>query len=234
MADLKREDIIAYAIELFRKRGIRDVTIDEISKHFRISKKTFYQFFPTKEDLVSEAVLTVMAQKRNDAEKSLKDKNPVEILDMIPKLINDYRFSDPGVEIIDRDLSKYYPNVMSKVSFKYDKSIMDQLREFIHSGCEMGFFRTDLDESSCLLLLAFVTNGIVDYQNSERKYALGRVSLKALLSTLVDIITHAILSEKGWEEYHRIENENKSRKANAARSMRRAGKDEKARMNINE
>jgi AcrR family transcriptional regulator len=232
MADLKREDIIAYAIELFRKRGIRDVTIDEISKHFRISKKTFYQFFPTKEDLVSEAVLTVMAQKRNDAEKSLKDKNPVEILDMIPKLINDYRFSDPGVEIIDRDLSKYYPNVMSKVSFKYDKSIMDQLREFIRSGCEMGFFRTDMDESSSLLLLAFVTNGIVDYQNSERKYALGRVSLKALLSTLVDIITHTILSEKGWEEYHRIENENK--KASAAKSLRRAGKNEKARMNINE
>jgi AcrR family transcriptional regulator len=47
-----RQDIAEAAVDLFRRRGFDDVTIDEIAQAAQVSKKTVFNYFPTKEDLV--------------------------------------------------------------------------------------------------------------------------------------------------------------------------------------
>lgn len=46
---LLRERVIAAGQELFHKRGIRAVTMDDVSHQLHISKRTLYQLFDTKE-----------------------------------------------------------------------------------------------------------------------------------------------------------------------------------------
>ena len=50
-----REKIIVKADELFRLYGIKSVTMDEIARELGISKKTIYQFFKDKDEVVQEA-----------------------------------------------------------------------------------------------------------------------------------------------------------------------------------
>ena len=47
-----RERIVATAYELFSRRGIRDVGIDEVIERARVAKATLYRHFPSKDDLV--------------------------------------------------------------------------------------------------------------------------------------------------------------------------------------
>lgn len=47
-----RERIVASAYELFAKRGIRDVGVDELIRHSGVAISTFYRHFPSKDELV--------------------------------------------------------------------------------------------------------------------------------------------------------------------------------------
>src|ERR671937_1131436 len=47
-----RERIIDSSYQLFSRRGIRDVGVDELIEHAGIAKATLYRHFPSKDDLV--------------------------------------------------------------------------------------------------------------------------------------------------------------------------------------
>ena len=47
-----RERILGTAYELFARRGIRDVGVDELIERAKVAKATLYRYFPSKEDLV--------------------------------------------------------------------------------------------------------------------------------------------------------------------------------------
>src|SRR5438105_15051260 len=47
-----RERVIARAIDLFSRRGIADVTVDQIAEAADVGKGTIYNYFQTKEDIV--------------------------------------------------------------------------------------------------------------------------------------------------------------------------------------
>jgi AcrR family transcriptional regulator len=47
-----RDRLLDAAYELFSRRGIRDVGIDEVIGHAGVAKRTLYRHFPSKDDLV--------------------------------------------------------------------------------------------------------------------------------------------------------------------------------------
>ena len=48
----KEEQLLFAATELFMRLGVKSLTMDDISKHLGISKKTLYQYVSDKKDLV--------------------------------------------------------------------------------------------------------------------------------------------------------------------------------------
>ena len=51
-----REALVAAALELMARQGIQHTTVEQIYKTVGISRTFFYTFFPTKEDLIVEAL----------------------------------------------------------------------------------------------------------------------------------------------------------------------------------
>lgn len=51
-----RRDLVAVGLELMTKQGIQHTTVEQIYKKVGISRTFFYSFFPTKEDLIVEAL----------------------------------------------------------------------------------------------------------------------------------------------------------------------------------
>ena len=101
------------------------------------------------------------------------------------------------------------------------KASRKSMGEFIDWGIREGFFREDIDKDSCLVIISFIFNGFnsfaYDLSSSKRK----RPSTTALVKTIVDIITHALLSQKGWEEYNKAEEPSVAKNSQAFRLSRR-------------
>lgn len=51
-----REALVAVALKLMARQGIQHTTVEQIYKTVGISRTFFYTFFPTKEDLIVEAL----------------------------------------------------------------------------------------------------------------------------------------------------------------------------------
>lgn len=66
------DEVEAVALRLFDERGFADVTVEEIATHAGISPRTFYRYFPSKED-----VLQVRIDRRSTALASALAARPL-------------------------------------------------------------------------------------------------------------------------------------------------------------
>ncbi len=70
-SDIKRK-IIRGAESLFMKYGVRSISMDDIARHLSVSKKTLYQHFEDKEDIVT---IDVSVSYRSDVTGIRTDKD---------------------------------------------------------------------------------------------------------------------------------------------------------------
>lgn len=183
--------IVQTASRLFDQFGIRSVSIDNVCNELHISKKTFYTYFPQKEDLV-DAVLTY--QKKRDYEKYGKlflNKNAIDSLILIIKEIK--KNLETESQHMCYDLEKYYP----KIYEKHEKIKRDNIRigfeRNLKQGIEEGYYRDDLDVELISLFHSIqIKDTFESMQKSSKKY-----SKKRLVDFLIDLMIHLIANEKG-------------------------------------
>jgi AcrR family transcriptional regulator len=91
--DTPRERILNSAYDLFSRRGVRDVGVDEIISRSSVAKATFYRHFPSKNDLVL-AFLERREQRWTlgivEAEATRRGSTPEEQLLAIFDVFNDW------------------------------------------------------------------------------------------------------------------------------------------------
>lgn len=61
-SDIKQEDIIKSAIEVFSQRGFEQASMEGISKHAGVSKRTLYKYYPNKDALFEVIVDKLMCR----------------------------------------------------------------------------------------------------------------------------------------------------------------------------
>ncbi len=140
----KEQQIIADAIKVFMTYGIKSVTMDDVAKHLRMSKKTLYQYVSDKNDLVKKCLdrdcqVTEVLVK----EVLSKGLNAIEENFEISKhIVEDLKNIHPSIFY---DLEKYYPEAwetMHNLRHEFAGAVMKQNME---RGIKEGLYRTDLN-----------------------------------------------------------------------------------------
>ena len=86
-----RENILQVAIERMQQVGIRSVSVDDICHELCMSKKTFYVYFPSKDDLV-QAILHKHEQKvAHDLDNALSKRTITQVIVEWAKIGNPLR-----------------------------------------------------------------------------------------------------------------------------------------------
>jgi TetR/AcrR family transcriptional regulator, cholesterol catabolism regulator len=159
--DDKTLHILEQVRRLYYRYGIKSVTMDDVAKHLCISKKTLYQYFTDKEDLVSNIVLMEHA-KSNKFFLEIKNKglNAIEELFEVYRMINsmfrDYNSS------MEYDIHKYYPDLFSKVKDIRRKKMYDTMYDNMNKGKKEGLYRKELNSKIIARLHVFKIENMFD------------------------------------------------------------------------
>ena len=209
MAELTKETIMKTANGLFSKDGVREVSIDDICRKLCISKKTFYQYYAQKEDLVADVVTYNVKKKSEEFERLVDGKNAVQVLKAMFALVVKKKTIDKDKRMA-RDIMKYYPETFIKHAGDRNKAMRRFFVDCFNEGMRQGLVRTDMDVDGVQLLICIMHEGMAEYLDGSHRIEGAKVSFKSLAAAFEDIVTRTLLTRKGFEEYSSIDNDKNS------------------------
>ncbi len=142
--DEKVDHILTESLRLFKKNGIRSVSMDDISKELGMSKKTIYQYFANKTELV-EKVLAHMHDKERIPclGEDTSDMNAIDILLAVSKNVS-IQLKDMN-PINAYELQKYYPAIYREFIIRKRDHVFEQVKQNFIQGISEGIYRNDMD-----------------------------------------------------------------------------------------
>ncbi|MDR1055965.1 MAG: TetR/AcrR family transcriptional regulator [Prevotellaceae bacterium] len=144
-----RERIIKESYLLFVRHGVK-TTMDEIAKHLGISKRTIYENFKDKNELLAKCT-EYMSEQANVQVTEIFEKAD-NVLEAGLQLL--YRQNVKGKHNLKymMELGRYYPEIYRDHMLKYQEGKQKGIEELMRKGIEEGVFRADINP----LLTAFM------------------------------------------------------------------------------
>ena len=163
VSDNKVDSIIEGCYRIFTEQGIRNVSMDDISRKLGISKKTLYQFVDNKTDLlkkISVYIQDTIKARMEELEKM--DLNAIDILLEMSKVANTRHLRiNPMIAF---EFRKYYPKVFEDYICVKKELIIENIKKNIDQGIKEGLYRRDLNKD---IVAHLYFKKIEDFHNPE-------------------------------------------------------------------
>ena len=194
-----RQRILEYSRELFLHEGFNKTTMDDIASGMKISKKTIYKNFASKDELIREALVNfVLGNNQKIYDLASSELNAIEkcfkmfsfvgtiLIQISEKFLNDIRIFMPDLwNEIDRIRTKIlYPN----------------LKAIIEQGQHEGYF-IDTERSDALVALFIISiRGVI---NPDALLENKLTPVKAARS-IIELLINGILTDKGRKLFTKL------------------------------
>jgi AcrR family transcriptional regulator len=179
-----KERIIDGAADLFKTYGIKSVTMDSLANQFGMSKRTIYEIFADKDELLM-AVLSRMNEQQKELIRKVLVESQNSIVAIFRMLeINRDNFQSMSPAFL-ADLKKYHFEVLMK---KADRSEMPDYRnhqEIIENGIKEGLFRPEINPdlaNRCLFNLgsSIMDNNLYPFDQFSRRDVIRNIFINYL------------------------------------------------------
>lgn len=139
-----KERIQAKADELFMQYGIRSVSMDDIAAQLAMSKKTLYQFFSDKDELVDAVVDKELKRGQCDCMECRSSARDAveEIFLTMEKIADHFRNMNPMVLY---DLEKFHAAAYQKFLKHKNEFLLDVIRKNLERGIQEELFRPEIN-----------------------------------------------------------------------------------------
>ena len=139
-----KERILSKSHELFNRYGIRSVSMDDIAAHLGMSKKTLYQYYTDKDELVNAVFDVILSvNKNNCTECSNNGENAIhevflsfDIMEEMLKTMN------PSVIF---DMQKYHPSAYKKFAAFKNEFLYKIIKTNLERGVREELYREEID-----------------------------------------------------------------------------------------
>jgi AcrR family transcriptional regulator len=200
-----KEKLLKGAEDLFMKYGVRSVSMDDIARHLGISKKTIYQHFTDKDDVVVSVAKAHMERQRQQFDRiAAESKNAVE--EMVKISINlkeNMKNINPSLLF---DMQKYHQRAWNEwLNFKH-KFIRQSVMRSLRQGMEEGYFRPEMNVD----IISMMRLEQVQMAFDNAVYPRDQYNIPEVQAQLFDHFVHGILTEKGKKLYQKYKEKNKN------------------------
>lgn len=145
MTDINtKERIRLVAHDLLMQYGIRSISMDDIAAKLGMSKKTIYQFYRDKDELVAEVIggMIFNNQETCIADKKKADNAVHEIFIAMDLVTEIFRSMNPSVMY---DLQKYHPTAFSKFQEHKNEFLLKMMQQNIKRGIDEELYRPQIN-----------------------------------------------------------------------------------------
>lgn len=189
-----RERIVEQATMMFVEQGLKSVRMDDIASSMGISKRTLYEVFADKEQLLEECMTHYFDSVKPDMSADMdSDKNFVE------KFITIFESRHTGFtetnRIIMDSLRKYYPKVFRTMVELHHRKIFDQAVEHFRQGVAEGYVISYF-EPQIMAVLISLPFGLIPAKRTWSELG-SDISEADLMSGMMLLCYRGILTEKG-------------------------------------
>lgn len=185
-----RERIIAKAGDLFFQYGIKSVSMDELASSLGISKRTIYENFKDKEEILLSLLVSLRDERRKVFDQLTSERS--NVVETFIKIIKKQQ-STPICDVkFFEDIHKYYPeaNRFIEDDFKRNKEF---LSKFLQKGIEQGYIREDLNVEATAFLVEQSTYIYIRATSLEKPL----FTFSELFYTMMINFVRGILTAKG-------------------------------------
>ncbi len=139
-----RERIRQKADELFMKYGIRSVSMDDIANSLGASKKTLYQYFSDKDELVDAVVEQIVRvnQQSCDTDRSCAVNAVEEVFKAMEMMQAMFSNMNPSILY---DLQKYHPKPFVRFLKHKNDYLLSVVRSNLKRGIAEELYRSDIN-----------------------------------------------------------------------------------------
>jgi AcrR family transcriptional regulator len=195
-----RQRILDQSEKMFMKLGIRSITMDDLARNLGISKKTIYQYFKDKDQLVHEICsVHVNCEKleweliENESENALQ-----QLVFMVKYFLKQADQVNPSLLY---DLQKYHPKSWALF---HDAKLFDErasIERMLVRGISDGLFRPEINTKILSQYRMISVYAGFDH-NSFSPAEFHPIEVQI---ALLDVFVRSILNKKGMEEWEKME-----------------------------
>ena len=172
--------------------SIKSITMDDIARHLSISKKTIYQYFKDKNDLVLQVTSNHLKEEKLEIQ-SIKSTTTNAIETLIEESMWLRRnITDMNPSLL-YDLQKYHHQAWELYLESKEMVYIRSLVETLVKGISEGYFRKDIDPE----ILAVLRVEQIQMSLENLIYPRSRFEFKDVQTQLFNHFLNGLVSEKG-------------------------------------
>ena len=112
----QREKVVEHVSQMVKTLGVKSVRMDDVASSLGMSKRTLYEMFGDKEELLSQSMIYLIRQrKRCLSEQLAYCNNMLEVLLESVRRLSNFGSVQEVEKRLAFNLKKFYPNVYDRV-----------------------------------------------------------------------------------------------------------------------
>ncbi len=201
-----KDRIVDEATGLFFRSGIRAITMDDISREAGVSKRTVYENFKDKDELLRSCLIKLDKLHEKETHHLISDaENTIDLV---------FRMLEHGISAINSinplfitDLKRYHYRIWKETyTINYERHL-SHIFTIIKKGINEGLFRREIN----IDIVAILLNQQLNIMSDDQIFPEGKFSKTAVFEHIIINFLRGIATEKGLKmiEKHIPEKGNK-------------------------
>ena len=194
-----KEDIVKRALNDFMQYGFKTFTMDDLANKMGMSKKTLYEYYPSKQDLVDACLDYALEMSCTNVTTFVQGEGSV--------IENVYRNQKKVQEVFninsDRpiwELQKYYPKTYERMESEFAKTDALFIDKLLEKGWQEGLFRKDINVNFYKVFYTSVQRlRSITHTFPEREFPFWET-----IYTILEYFFRILVNEKGLKELERV------------------------------
>ncbi|NEV92585.1 TetR/AcrR family transcriptional regulator [Psychroflexus sp. YR1-1] len=195
-----REDILHKAGDLFLEFGFKSVTMDHLARELGVSKKTIYEYFTNKSNLVEQVAYFIRDRIHAEIDLvQLKNLDPIEEMIEIKRVVMKRLKNEKTSPQFQ--FQRYYPKIYAKMRESQVCKMEDCIGKNIERGVDEGYYRKDIHKVfTCRIYIAGMLN-----LKDEELFKDSHLSPKELYEEFLKYHLRSIVDAKGLQRLIELE-----------------------------